>query len=159
MQLLQLLLDLEISSSLDSRIRAAMMQLVQQLLVPHTLQQLIAGGSSCTQAAAAAAEGTGAPDEAAAAAGAEATSLISSSSSSNELADCESDAPVVPGQLLNTGSQCSTEVSSSAGSLLQQLLQQLLDSSTATTGNSPGLEDAVGKLEWLAAALQQVRVM
>lgn len=48
-RLLQILLDQDLASSQDSSIRAAMVQLAQQLLAPQTLQQLLAG--SCSLAA------------------------------------------------------------------------------------------------------------
>src|SRR5690349_7560105 len=45
-RLLQLLVDQHLASSRDSSIRTAMLQLMQQLLVPKTLQQLLASGTS-----------------------------------------------------------------------------------------------------------------
>lgn len=161
-QLLQLLLGLDIAGSQDSSIRAALVQLVRQLLVPHTLQQLIGESSSFTQLAA---TGTGAPEEepaaaAAAVAGVEAALQNgSSSSSSSEGAGCEADAPVVRQGLLITGAGCSGADIGSARRLLEQLLKQLLDSSSdAAGGSSPELVEATGEQEWLAAALHQIMV-
>lgn len=54
-RLLQLLLDLDLASSQDSSIRAAILQLTQELLAPQTCHQLLAGGSSPAASDAAAA--------------------------------------------------------------------------------------------------------
>lgn len=143
-RLLQLLLDLHLADSQDSSIRAAMLQLVQQLLTPNTLQQLLDSGGSPAEPhteAAKAAPGSGSGQ------------------------DCKSaeQQPTAGDPTSHKAADGGSDGTSLARGLLAQLLTQLLE---GTGAESAGCRDAaaggdavaVNQHDWLATALDQLRL-
>jgi hypothetical protein len=143
-RLLQALLDLHLANSQDSSIRAAMLQLIKQLLAPNTLQQLLASGGSLAE-----------PH----------TEAATAASGSGSGQDCKSaeQQPAADDPTSRKAADGGSDGTSLARGLLAQLLTQLLE---GTVAESAGCRDAaaggdtaaVNQHEWLATALEQLRI-
>lgn len=160
-QLLQLLLDLGLADSRDTSIKAAMLQLVKQLLMPQTFQQLLADSTlaSCRH------DKTDGSDLGTAAYVQAGSSTSGSCSGGCQAADgCSAGMP--EGQHSGTKDGPHDEGAATAKGLFRQLLEQLLDSGSSSSGNAEAVGghaseavDVSNEQEWLTTALQQLRMV
>jgi hypothetical protein len=131
---LQLLTDLDLATCQDSSIKAAMTQLAQQLVMPHTLQQLSSNASN--RSTAGVVDGT-----------------TCSSSHTAESEDSRS-AGAVQASTAAGGQSSSAADGTAALQLLEQLLQDMLTVQGSEHSDAAG-DEGSGEGQWLSAALER----
>jgi len=151
-KVLQLLVSLGVAGSQDSTVRAAVMQLMAQLLTPHTLRQVLGNNSSqepCPRSSAGMQ-----PADAAGCGAAGAATLCSSSDAGEARApSCQTAESAAPEHSTLPGPDAAALRASSSTPSTVQLLQQLYDSSPVEQGNT----EHASQQDWLADAIQLVR--
>lgn len=156
-KVLQLLVSLGVAGSQHSTVRAAIMQLMAQLLTPHTLRQLV-GDKRLEKPSSLSSAGMQ-PAEAAGCGAAGAATLCSSSdavevcASSCQTAECAAPERSIPSGPDTAAMRASSSTPITVQLQLMQLLQQLHDSSPVEQGST----EHASQQDWLTAAMQLVK--